>query len=160
MEESYRSFHHKEHICKGEKLIQINQKKRILAEDRFKLQQSPATNLQPQIRKRKPHKQNSKEKQLTPGGEKQTSKDQTIGALILAVCILIAIAFIGLLFLYDPYIANIINLGAAADVQYWLIATPVTIAFIAIMAIGAWIGYTMLTTPPPKPIEEITAETA
>jgi predicted DNA-binding transcriptional regulator len=27
------------------------------------------------------------------------------------------------------------------------------------MAIGAWIGYTMLTTPPPKPIEEITAET-
>jgi predicted DNA-binding transcriptional regulator len=64
-----------------------------------------------------------------------------------------------LLFLYDPYIADIINLGAAKDVQYWLIATPVTIAFIAILAIGAWIGYTMATTPPPKPIEEITAET-
>ncbi len=44
------------------------------------------------------------------------------------------------------------------DVSYWLIATPVTIAFIAIMAIGAWIGLTMATTPPPKPIEEITAE--
>jgi hypothetical protein len=69
------------------------------------------------------------------------------------------LVFIGLLFLYDPYIANIINLGAAADVHYWLIATPVAIAFIAIMAIGAWIGYTMATTPPPKPIEEITAET-
>ena len=64
-----------------------------------------------------------------------------------------------MLFLYDPYIADIINLGAAKDVQYWLIATPVTIAFIAILAIGAWIGYTMATTPPPKPIEEITAET-
>jgi inner membrane protein involved in colicin E2 resistance len=70
----------------------------------------------------------------------------------------IALAFVGLLFLYDPYITNIINLGATQDVQYWLIATPVTIAFVAIMAIGAWIGYTMATTPPPKPIEEITSE--
>jgi len=26
------------------------------------------------------------------------------------------------------------------------------------MAIGAWIGWTMATTPPPKPIEEITTE--
>jgi predicted DNA-binding transcriptional regulator len=34
----------------------------------------------------------------------------------------------------------------------------VLIAFIAVLAIGAWIGYTMTTTPPPKPIEEITAE--
>jgi predicted DNA-binding transcriptional regulator len=34
----------------------------------------------------------------------------------------------------------------------------VSIAFIAILAIGAWIGWTMATTPPPKPIEEITTE--
>jgi predicted DNA-binding transcriptional regulator len=27
------------------------------------------------------------------------------------------------------------------------------------LAIGAWIGYTMATTAPPKPIEEITTET-
>jgi hypothetical protein len=87
------------------------------------------------------------------------AKDQAIGTLILVVCVLIALAFIGLLFLYDPYIANIINIGSAANVRYWLIAAPVTIAFIAIMAIGAWIGYTMATTPPPKPIEEITTET-
>jgi predicted DNA-binding transcriptional regulator len=26
------------------------------------------------------------------------------------------------------------------------------------MGIGAWIGWTMATTPPPKPIEEITSE--
>jgi predicted DNA-binding transcriptional regulator len=26
------------------------------------------------------------------------------------------------------------------------------------MFIGAWIGWTMATTPPPKPIEEITTE--
>ncbi len=30
--------------------------------------------------------------------------------------------------------------------------------FVAILAIGAWIGWTMATTPPPKPIEEITTE--
>ena len=44
------------------------------------------------------------------------------------------------------------------DVQFWLIAVPVSIAFIAVMGIGAWIGWTMATTPPPKPIEEITSE--
>ena len=39
------------------------------------------------------------------------------------------------------------------------VAIPVLIAFIAVMAIGAWMGWTMATTPPPKPIEEIEAET-
>jgi predicted DNA-binding transcriptional regulator len=87
------------------------------------------------------------------------SKDQAIGVAIAAVCLILVLAFVGLLFLYDPYIANVINIGAAADVRFWLVATPVAIAFIAIMAIGAWIGWTMTTTPPPKPIEEITAET-
>jgi len=84
------------------------------------------------------------------------SKDQTIGAVIVAACVIVAVAFIALLFLYDPYIASVINLGANADVRYWLIATPVAIAFVLILAIGGWIGWTMATTPPPKPIEEIT----
>jgi len=30
--------------------------------------------------------------------------------------------------------------------------------FIVILAIGVWIGWTMTTTPPPKPIEEIELE--
>jgi len=47
---------------------------------------------------------------------------------------------------------------AEADVKFWIIALPVFIAFVAIMFIGAWIGWTMATTPPPKPIEEITTE--
>jgi len=86
------------------------------------------------------------------------SKDQAIGAAITLVCVLVALAFVGLLFFYDPYIASIINIGSAAAVQYWLIAAPVAIAFIAILGIGAWIGYTMATTPAPKPIEEITID--
>jgi hypothetical protein len=86
------------------------------------------------------------------------SKDRALGAGIVVVCVVLAIAFIGLLFLYDPYIASVINIGAGADVRYWLIAAPVAVAFVAILAIGAWIGFTMATTPPPKPIEEIATE--
>jgi predicted DNA-binding transcriptional regulator len=50
--------------------------------------------------------------------------------------------------------------AAEADVRFWIIAAPVFVAFVAIMAIGAWIGWTMATTPSPKPIEEITNETS
>jgi predicted DNA-binding transcriptional regulator len=39
-----------------------------------------------------------------------------------------------------------------------LIAVPVFVAFVAILFIGAWIGFTMATTQPPKPIEEITTD--
>ena len=47
---------------------------------------------------------------------------------------------------------------ALEAIRLWLIAIPVLIAFIAILAIGAWIGWTMATTPPQKPIEEIQME--
>lgn len=87
------------------------------------------------------------------------NKDQTLGALIVLVCAVLIVGYIGGLFLYDPYISSWLNIGAAADVRFWLIATPVLIGFIAILAIGTWIGYTMATTPAPKPIEEISAET-
>ena len=85
-------------------------------------------------------------------------KDRIFGALIFIVCAVLIVGYVGVLFLYDPYIISWLNLGAAADVRFWLVATPVLVAFIAILAIGAWIGYTMATTPAPKPIEEITAE--
>jgi hypothetical protein len=76
------------------------------------------------------------------------SKDQALGAVILVVCALLAVAFLGLLFFYDPYIASLLNVGAAADVRFWLIATPVTLAFVAIMVIGAWIARAhVLETP-------------
>jgi len=88
------------------------------------------------------------------------SKDRAIGAAIVTVCVLAILAYVGLLFFYDPYIKSFINIGSQAAVQYWLIAAPVAIAFIGILAVGSWIGYTMVTTPAPKHIEEITAEPA
>ena len=91
------------------------------------------------------------------------SKDQAIGGLIFIVCVVIAIGYIVGLFFYEPWIKdflmNSLNLDwSTASVRYWLVAVPVLVAFVAILGIGAWIGWTMATTPPPKPIEEIEAE--
>jgi len=88
------------------------------------------------------------------------SKDQGIGGAILLVCVLVAVFYIITLF-YPKWLVEIGLLGSSAslgNVQFWVIAVPVFVAFVAIMFIGAWIGWTMATTPPPKPIEEITSE--
>jgi hypothetical protein len=90
------------------------------------------------------------------------SKDQAIGGAILVVCVLVAVFYIVTLF-YPSWLSQIGLVSSTAtfwhnDVQFWLVAIPVFIAFVAILLIGAWIGWTMATTPPPKPIEEITTE--
>ena len=90
------------------------------------------------------------------------SKDQAIGWVIFLVCAVVIIGYVVALFAYDPLIKETlgIDLGDAVEVRFWLIAVPVLIAFVAILAIGAWIGWTMGTTPPPRPIEEIESESA
>jgi hypothetical protein len=85
------------------------------------------------------------------------SKDQGIGGAILLVCVIVAIGYIVTLF-YPSWLSFIGIHSANKDIQFWVIAIPVFVAFVAIMFIGAWIGWTMATTPPPKPIEEITTE--
>jgi len=72
-------------------------------------------------------------------------KDQWVGVLILLACMVVAVGYLTGLFLFPA-------------IQLWLIVIPVVIAFMAMLSIGAWIGWTMATTPPPKPIEEIEAE--
>jgi len=80
-------------------------------------------------------------------------KDQAIGGIIFTVCLIMGILYtFGLFYFGDPFAPS------GWPIQFWLVAIPVFLAFIAIMAIGAWIGWTMATTPPPKPIEEITSE--
>jgi len=72
------------------------------------------------------------------------SKDQAIGVLLLVVGILGIIIYGWLVFL-SPWSILILQLTGF-------------IAVAAILAIISWIGYTMATTPPPKPIEEIEKE--
>lgn len=68
-------------------------------------------------------------------------KDQLVGVFIFVVCAAVAVGYL-------------IGLLIFSSIQFWLIATPVVIAFMAVLIIGAWIGWTMATTPPPEPIEE------
>ena len=72
------------------------------------------------------------------------SKDQAIGWLLLIVSIVVIIVYGWIVFF----------------TQWWQLLLQLT-AFIAIagvFGILAWIGYTLATTPPPKPIEEIEKE--
>jgi hypothetical protein len=89
------------------------------------------------------------------------SKDQTIGALICAACVVVVIGYIVFIF-YPPATQALGNvLWGGVDnyvVRLWLVAIPVVVAFVVVLAIGAWIGWTMATTPPPRPIEEIEAD--
>jgi len=73
------------------------------------------------------------------------SKDQAIGWLIFLACAVVAIVYTGALAVFEK-------------LRLLLVIVPVYIALVVVLAIGAWIGWTMATTPPPKPIEEIEAE--
>ena len=79
-------------------------------------------------------------------------KDQAIGGAILAVCVIVVVGY--LVLVVDPGLFSF----NAVDVRLDAVLILVSAAFIALLGIGGWIGYTMVSTPPPKPIEEITAE--
>jgi len=85
------------------------------------------------------------------------NKDRLIGAAIVLFCLLIAVFYLATL-AYPSWLSNIGIQSTATLIQFWIIAVPVTIAFIGILGIGAWIGWTMATTPPPKPIDEVATE--
>jgi len=72
------------------------------------------------------------------------SKDQAIGVLMLLGSIIALIVYGWALFLSE----------------WWVIVLKLTgmLAVGAVLVILAWIGYTLATTPPPKPIEEIEKE--
>lgn len=74
------------------------------------------------------------------------SKDQTIGAVILIACVLGIVVYGWLVFL------------TAEWVRLLVLELTGFVAVGGVLAIGAWIGYTMATTPPPKPIEELEEE--
>jgi len=72
------------------------------------------------------------------------SRDQVIGALILAASVIGIIIYGWILFF----------------TEWTLLLLQITgfVAVVAVLGILAWIGYTLATTPPPKPIEEIEKE--
>lgn len=72
------------------------------------------------------------------------SKDQAIGALLLVAGVLGILVYAYLVFLTE-YALLVLKLTGFAAVG-------------GVLAILAWIGYTLATTPPPKLIEDIEKE--
>ncbi|MEM0079621.1 MAG: hypothetical protein QXL22_00925 [Candidatus Nezhaarchaeales archaeon] len=72
------------------------------------------------------------------------SRDQFFGVLLMAVSIIVIIVYAWILFF----------------TQWSMLLMQVTlmVAVASVLGILAWIGYTLATTPPPKPIEEIEKE--
>jgi len=71
-------------------------------------------------------------------------RDQIIGSLITIASVIVIIVYAWILFFTE-----------------WSLLLMRITAFIAVagvLGILAWIGYTLATTPPPKPIEEIEKE--
>lgn len=72
-------------------------------------------------------------------------RDKLIGGGLIVVSIIVVLIYLYGLFFNEP-------LGQ------WLVKLTVFIAVAGVMGILGWIGYTLATTPPPKPIEEIEKE--
>ena len=72
------------------------------------------------------------------------SRDQVIGALISAASVIGIIIYGWILFFTEWKIL--------------LLQITGFVAVAAVLGILAWIGYTLATTPPPKPIEEVERE--
>ena len=72
------------------------------------------------------------------------SRDQLVGALLL-VCGVFGIIVYGWLVFLSGWSLFVLQLTGF-------------VAVAAVLGILAWIGYTLATTPPPKPIEEIEKE--
>lgn len=73
------------------------------------------------------------------------SRDQIVGWGIFIVSILVIVFYGYILFLLPQYTMLLLQITAM-------------IAVAGVFGILAWIGYTLATTPPPKPIEEIEKE--
>jgi len=74
------------------------------------------------------------------------NKDQGLGVVILIASILGILIYGGLVFF------------AGLVISVWVLRITAFIAVAGVLAILAWIGYTLATTPPPQPIEELEKE--
>ena len=72
--------------------------------------------------------------------------DRVLGGVILFVSLLGVVGYFYLVFL-SPWASLVIQISAF-------------LAVAAVLAIMAWIGYTLATTPPPEPLEDLMAESS
>jgi len=77
------------------------------------------------------------------------NKDQAYGGIVLLISLAVTVLYLASLF--APYLALPVWL------VWWAIALPVIMAVLAVLTICMWIGWVMLTTPPPE-LEPTTPE--
>jgi NADH:ubiquinone oxidoreductase subunit 6 (subunit J) len=73
------------------------------------------------------------------------SKDRAYGGIIFIVALAVAITYV--IAFFAPY------LNLPPWWREWAVYLPVFIFVLAALVVCMWIGWTMLTTPPPAPIE-------
>ena len=100
------------------------------------------------------------------------AKDKVIGAVVMLVGILIGIIYTlgSIVDLYLVTVGNMPNgfeIGALSvllgmDLFSWelFVVAPLWLIVVLIAVIAVWIGYSMLTTPAPVPLEELEEELA
>jgi predicted DNA-binding transcriptional regulator len=83
------------------------------------------------------------------------SRDQALGAAIFVLCVAVAVGYT-LTVAVPQFVKDIMPWlpWTASEMQFGATAIAVLAAFLAIMFMGAWIGWTMATTQPSKPTEE------
>ena len=84
-------------------------------------------------------------------------KDKAFGIVILFVGLAMSILYI----IWGPL--DLINDASTAAIWSffdwrWAVVLPMTLAVIMIGLLAMWIGYSMITTPPPVPLEELEEE--
>lgn len=72
-------------------------------------------------------------------------RDQAYGGLIFMTSVVVAIGYVVAYF--GPYFAS------PAWWHEWAVGVPVLLFVLLVLVISMWIGWTMLTTPPPEPLE-------
>lgn len=75
------------------------------------------------------------------------NRDQIIGGGLVTLSIIVIAVYLWLVF-FPPF----------TGVDLFVLKLTGAVAIVVVFAILGWIGYTLATTPPPKPIEEIEKE--
>ena len=91
------------------------------------------------------------------------AKDKILGIILLALGALIFVAFLFM----GPIDLIYYNLDSTATQWWdsipgfqweWALMIPMFIVVVLICVVMVWIGYSMITTPPPVPLEELEEE--
>ncbi len=76
-------------------------------------------------------------------------RDQLYGGLILVVSVIVLAVYT--IAFFATYLAPILNIPPS--LSWWAVAIPVFLLVIIALVVIIWIGWTMLTTPSPAPLE-------